>query len=149
MRTSFFIFTLILLACGSNSKMKSANWFEGVWQYEGMDKIEKWNKINDYAFQGLVLSGSGEDLRVLEYLRLYRLDNSWHLAAIVPDQNDGREITFNETKSAVNQIQFENLEHNYPKKIDYLLQNDSTIIATLNKGMDKELSLKLTRIKNY
>jgi len=140
--------SVIGLMCSCNSvppKLNQAQWLEGSWRIKGTNKTEVWSKINDYSYSGMVFQGEGEEQKILEYLRFYKLDNRWNYSAIVPDQNRGREILFTESASAFNSFVVENAIHDFPKSIKYFLQDTSSIMVTLNEGEENVLQLFMTK----
>lgn len=140
-------FVLLVLACKPNGSIpQNFDWLIGKWLLQD-GKIEKWNKINDLSYQGMVFESDQEDANISEYIRLYRLDDLWHFEAIVPNQNKGNAILFKESKASASFFIVENKQHDFPKSIKYEHIDSTRLKVTLNEGLENVLSVNLSRVE--
>lgn len=118
----------------------------GLWQSQGTIVFyEQWQMTDDSAFVGVSFSINGMDTLVLENMRIAAEHQSLVYEATVLNQNKGRVIRFMQTESETDRLVFENLQHDYPNRISYIMINDSiltTIIENSKGNKQKKFELK-------
>lgn len=96
-------------------------WLEGTWT--SGDSIglvtESWEKINSGLMAGEALFATAEGKTIIEVLSIFTDEGKLVYAALVPDQNEGKEIIFIDTNLQPDSLVFSNPGHDYPKKIVY------------------------------
>lgn len=134
MKYRIFLFAsfLIIASCGPETKSKRA--FEKLKQLEGQwasnNNIlfyESWELIDDSTLSGNGYSLQETDTVFSEVLTLTLRKNRITYLAKDPAQNRGQAIPFVLKKRRGNKFVFENLEHDYPNRIIYELENDSQL----------------------
>jgi hypothetical protein len=89
--------------------------------------IEKWTKVNDSLLTSISYRIKGNDTTIQETVELKYLKGSIIYSPTVPDQNDGKSVTFSLIKidSGGLHYHFENKQHDFPQKIVYMLGSKS------------------------
>lgn len=106
----------------------------GTWKRIGKTSFEKWALVSPDTLLGEEYTFTPEgEKKIREYLRIVRLaDGGIEYQATVPDQNDGASVSFPLTFFTTTSWTFENPEHDYPKNIDYWLQGDGMLRASIS-----------------
>jgi hypothetical protein len=86
--------------------------------------------------KGFSYSLKGGIMVVLEYLDISRNDNEILYTATVLDQNQGKSIHFKSTESD-SMFVFENLKHDFPKKIVYRKLSETGVGVEVSDGDKK------------
>lgn len=90
---------------------------------------ESWQKLNDSTFQGISFRVSGKDTTVLEQMELVLREGRIMFVPTVPGQNDEKPVVFTLVKLENNRYVFENKEHDFPKRVVYVLPKDNILQA--------------------
>ena len=120
----------LLFACTEN-KTSRLDFMIGTWQMEGKEQYEVWEKTKTQVLTGYSYKINNNEKIVTETLSIKEIDNQIFYEATVPDQNDGRTISFALNKEIKTYLSFENAEHDFPKKIQYEQINDNEIKVTV------------------
>jgi len=147
-RLFFMIFTLVFLQ-SCNRPSYSLFDLEGVWKTEqGSLFYEQWTLMADSSLAGKGFTLKGNDSLILETMRLSKKEGNWVYEALASGQNDGQSIAFTLKERSGNSWIFENLAHDYPNRIIYSFENDSTLMArTENTAGNKVQDFHFKRIK--
>jgi len=147
-RLFFMIFTLVLLQ-SCNRPSYSLYDLEGVWKTEeGPLFYEQWQLLSDSSLAGKGFTLKGNDSLILETMRLSIKEGNWVYEAKASGQNDGQSIAFRLQDQSGNSWIFENLSHDYPNRIIYSFENDSTLKArTENTAGNKVQDFHFKRLK--
>lgn len=109
----------------AQTDLKELKWFLGTWQRTnakpGRSGVEVWNKISDVEFSGKGISLKGLDTAFVEKLKIVMKSNEIFYVADVPGNKEP--IYFKVTTLTPSSVTFENLNHDFPKKIAYELMN--------------------------
>lgn len=153
-RILFFGFLCALISLGSCRNHSFKRQFQlrnivGLWQSQGTIVFyEQWQMTDDSAFSGVSFSINGMDTLVLENMRIVYEHQRLVYEATVPNQNKGRGIRFLQTESAKDRLVFENLQHDYPNRISYIMINDSILTTIIeNSRGNKQKKFELKKIK--
>jgi hypothetical protein len=106
----------------------------GTWKLFGKPVFEKWeaSSPDTLAGEGYSILEEGKK-QTSEYLRIVRLTEGGIVyQATVPEQNGGATINFPLTFFTASSWTFENPEHDFPQTIEYWLQDDETLRATIS-----------------
>ena len=123
-------------------ELYKANWLLGNWQKT--DSIgtltESWKTENDSTFSGTSYFVINKDTIHSESLEL--MEDSEHLiyTAAVIGQNDDQPVPFQMTEIKDSLIIFTNPKSAFPRKIEYKLNKDDTILATISGKINKKES---------
>ena len=114
-----------IISCAAQETHK-IDFLEGTWKMENKETYEEWKK------EGEVLIGHAYKLlegqkQISETLKIKTENEDLIYEATVPNQNDGRTIPFRLNRAVQDQLSFENLTHDFPKKIQYKLINETRI----------------------
>jgi len=125
-------------------ELSKANWLLGEW--EKIDSTgtlkEIWNSKNDSTFSGESYYIIKNDTIHNEQIELTQ--NLEHLiyTATVKGENNDSPISFQMTKDEDSVLVFENPKHDYPQKIQYQLQKNGNLTATVSGIQNKKASLE-------
>lgn len=87
---------------------------------------EFWEK-SDAGLSGYSFKIVNEEKVVTEDIAIKQAGETIVLEATVPDQNEGATVTFTLNPAIKNYLSFENLQHDFPKKIQYEKIDDRRI----------------------
>lgn len=128
------LLVIFLFSCTSDDKKQalSLNQFEGLWQTDGNILLyEQWILIADSSLEGKSFSINGKDTVLSEKMRLAFYHDTLNYFANVSNQNNGREIAFKLVSTSNRKWVFENPVHDYPNRIIYHFENDSSMTARI------------------
>ena len=127
------LFFFGLISCNQNSTNSSPkeissnpnlDWILGDWQRtndkEGKQNFENWEKISDQEYIGLGLTLQGKDTVFKENMRLIPIEGIWNLE--VTGVNE-KPTLFYFTNQSKNSFVCENPNNEFPKKIEYYLED--------------------------
>jgi hypothetical protein len=126
--------------------LDSLEWITGEWIAEHGDVItrEKWVKVSDRSFEGVggitrKTSGetSGETLRLVEMS-----DEIFFIAKVAQNPLP---VAFKLTHCPAGVAVFENAAHDFPKKLEYRLESEASLVVTVSDGADKGFQLHFSR----
>ena len=151
--SSFFlaIVSIALFACGTSRTVNRLGGTWGLIRANGGERFETWSKASSDAWTGRGFRVSGADTVLLETLTLRKSNGRWQYIAEVPDQNDGKPITFDCTVCSRYGMIFTNAFHDFPQRIGYRLVPDSgdhvadSLIVTLGTLEADQVVLRFTR----
>jgi hypothetical protein len=103
----------------------------GTWKMEGEDQYEVWESTKSNELIGYSYKFYNNEKSITETLSIRKIDNQTFYEATVPDQNDGKTIRFTLNNEIKSYLSFENIEHDFPKKIQYKRINDNEIEVTV------------------
>jgi hypothetical protein len=118
----------------------------GRWQVADKEAYEEWvyDEIVD-QFRGNVYKLSDGNKVFLESLIIYRDGGQIVYAATVPDQNEGNTIKFTFHEDGT-KLQFHNLEHDFPKLIEYRIESNDRIMVHVSGEAGTGFSQTLSRV---
>lgn len=119
---------------------------EGTWKMENEDSYEHWDRLNGQSLKGVSYQLNNGQMTVSEYMDILATKKRKVVyAATVVKQNGGKRVEFRLRKSGEAYV-FENLQHDFPKRIAYQRLNDALVQVTLSGGDGKQsLSYKLVK----
>lgn len=148
---SFFLFTLSLSCSAQSSSktksdFKSLDWIIGQWNRTnvkpGSTASESWEKISDTVFKGIGVSMKGSDTTFVEHLRIeIKSDKIYYVADV---RENATPTYFELTEVSVNGFTSQNLKHDFPKVISYMLKNEK-LTAIISDGGDKQMGFVFKR----
>ena len=116
-------------------KIEKMNWLVGRWENKSLDGLltETWTKENDSTLSGKTYFIKNEkDTIHAESIVLKQLKEELIYSPTVKGQNNDEPVDFRLTSDAENSFTFENMKHDYPKKITYKKVNDKSLVATIS-----------------
>lgn len=150
-KTSFiFLPAIVLLFCGqitvfAQHRGKSLDFLIGTWKVENKESFEVWEKDSGGELTGSMYKIKDGQKIVTETLRIKTVDGKVRYLAALPDQNEGRPVSFTLTGSADGEYTFENPEHDFPKKIVYKRLSANELFVRVSGDNGKGFSLTLRR----
>ena len=121
----------LLLSCSEN-KLSRVDFIIGDWKTEGKEQYENWELSNNKELTGYSYKFKDSQKIITETLSMKILENSVIFEATVPDQNEGKTIPFTLNNEINDCLSFENIYHDFPKKIQYKRINDTAIEVTVS-----------------
>lgn len=130
---------LLIHACLQGQELNKVAFLEGTWKIEGKDTYEFWEK-EEGVLAGYSYKKVGEEKKMMETLSIEKKEGEIIYTAIVPNQNDGNAIPFKLNEEVKDKLSFENLTHDFPKKIQYqMIDGQKILVNVLGEG-DKGFS---------
>ena len=146
MKTLICLFsTILLFTYSSKDNLDQVQFLEGIWKTENKETYEVWKKNTDGTMDGYSYKIKSGEKMVSEYLTIKMIDGNLTYQARVPNQNNGQTIPFVLNKTVKDQLSFENLNHDFPKKIQYKLIDAQTILVSVLGGGDKGFKFKIIK----
>lgn len=132
--------SLLILLCQSASaqvsseeSMSAFTWLEGTWErllsHPNQTGFEEWERVGD-LLQGTGVTIQQGDTVFVERLSIERRDDEWYYVADV-EQNP-EPVFFLITDAWEAGFVSENPMHDFPKKIEYQLSDDNSLIVTIS-----------------
>lgn len=147
-------FLTILFACSSQlsysqscHSLDSIQWLLGDWTNDDGENIvtESWKRISRLTFEGSgeTRSRTSNELKTGESLRLVEMSGDIFYVAKV-DHNI-RPVAFKLTQCSGTSADFENPDHDFPKKLEYRLNNKNELNVRVSDGKDKRFEINYIR----
>lgn len=139
--------TLLLIFIGfQNSQINTLQFLTGRWKVQNKENYETW------AMKGGALEGNSYKIRngnkqIDEHLSIQINGEKIIYTAKVLNQNNAQPIAFVLNKAIKDKFSFENAAHDFPKKIQYTKQNDSTLFVAVLGDNDKGFSYTMIKQK--
>ena len=138
---------LLFVSCTDRSIGK-VDFLIGTWKMESKNQYETWRKASNYELIGYSYEISENQKKIQETIAIKMIDNRMTYEATVPDQNEGKTIQFALNPEIKSYLSFENLNHDFPKKIQYHRISDNEITIKVVGDDDKGFSYKLIKQEN-
>lgn len=142
-----YFFTILMLVITSVVIAQSSfpDFLQGSWKMENKEIFEHWDKLNENSLKGFSYSVKNGQIIVSEYLDISRTENEVFYTATVLNQNQGEGITF-KLVEADNTYTFENLHHDFPKRIVYQKLSDAEVFVQVSDGQERGFSYRMKRL---
>ena len=136
MKTFFFLVFALLQTVLYNhthqdNQLKPLEILVGSWQVEGKTTYEKWEKKSDVTFEGYSYKLIDNEQKISETLQIVYDNDEIVYKATVPNQNQGKSIHFVLNNNEKDLLSFENLKHDFPKKIQYKKIDDHKLLVNV------------------
>jgi hypothetical protein len=139
--TALLGLSLISFAQSSEIDMRGLGWLEGSWvrtnARPGKSGVEKWTRISDVEFKGKGINLTGTDTTFIEQLSIIKKDNKVYYVADVPGNQS--EVYFELVSQSATGFICENLNHDFPKRINY--EKDGVKLKVIISGNDKSFEI--------
>ncbi|NVJ48899.1 MAG: hypothetical protein HWE13_04615 [Gammaproteobacteria bacterium] len=139
-------FSASLVAAEPCQTLADAKWLLGHWvSKQGEQQAEEtWQQISADTFEGSGQVFKEQQLTSFESLRLVAMSDSvFYLAKVT---HNPLPIAFKLTECAASRLVFENAQHDFPKRIEYHLESESTLQVVVSDGAAKGFTLRFTRM---
>lgn len=142
------IVMLLLIAQYSLGQGQLPHFLEGTWKRADKNHYEHWDAINERMLKGFSYRLKDGKMRVTEYATLsVRKNKEINLAVTLKDQNAGKTINFKQTLIDTALV-FENLLHDFPKRIVYKKIDAHTLQVYLSDAGTKTYGYKLHKVED-
>jgi len=126
---------LFLLASCNENKTSKLDFLVGTWKMEGKEQYEFWEKNQKDGLVGNSYKLVNNEKSISETLSIKNVGDHLIYGATVPNQNDGETIEFILNPDNNEYLSFENINHDFPKKIQYKrISMDSIKVSVLGKN---------------
>lgn len=145
MKTIVSIITLFTIFSFTQKETNPFQFLQGTWKMESKENYETWELVNDHELKGTSYIIRGGKKNTAEYLSIKIAGDKTVYTAIVPNQNEGKPIDFVLNTAVKNKFSFENLNHDFPKKIQYTKLDDKTLFVEVLGDNDQGFSYKMIK----
>lgn len=142
-----FITLLTLFSFTQKCNLNEFRLLEGTWKMENKENYETWKIKNENELEGNSYKMKADKKIVSEFLSIKKIEGKVIYTAQVVNQNDGKPIEFVLNKEVKNKISFENLTHDFPKKIQYTKLDETTLFVEVLGENDQGFSYKMMKQK--
>ena len=116
--------------------LSNMNWLLGNWTSESDSEIikEKWEKVSSNTFEGFgeTLDSKSNNITGSESLRILEMSGEiFYLAKVSHNKIPVAFRLINQTDST---LVFENPDHDFPKQITYIRENESSMHVVVGEG---------------
>jgi hypothetical protein len=159
-RSHFFIllllplFSTVFFSCGNSSgSIEDVSWLIGSWKGTDLNDLvftENWERESPTTLvgAGATISPDGDTI-FRETLKIDLVDGTPYYVATIPKSKGP--VLFKLIKGDAHNAIFENKEHDFPKRISYLLQSNNTCkikLEGIEKGIPRIETLMYERVNN-
>lgn len=102
------------------------------------DIYETWTRRNQTEFAGMSYTLANGDTTPLEKVRLYLRGSQIVYAPVAAGQNDEKEVLFKLKSIEGSRFVFENLQHDFPKRIVYDFRSSDSLYAHIEGEMQSK-----------
>jgi len=130
--------------CGT---VDSLTWLIGHWHSENSKlKInESWQRISDKTFEGAGSTYSFKKNKTVSAETLRLVEMSGEIFYVAKVASNDLPVAFKLTNCTANTAIFENLQHDFPKKLSYQLINHNNLTVFVSGEKGKAFSIEFTR----
>jgi len=131
----------------SCDSLTSVEWLIGQWLSDDGNNItlESWQQVSSSTFEGRgeTRSKTTNELKSSETLRLVEMANEVFFVAKV--SHNEKPVAFKLTECSCTHAVFENPKHDFPKKLEYTLDNDNELTVIVSDGQDKGFKINFIK----
>lgn len=134
MKSLIVILLLISISSLNYAQMDNFDWLLGEWMMDMENSyiVESWEKISENTFEGEsnTINSKNDSIIFSESLRLLKMGDNIFYIAKVPQNN--LPVAFKKIFSDDKTITFENENHDFPQKIEYLKIEEDSLMVTIS-----------------
>jgi hypothetical protein len=151
MRISTVAASLVLLAAGSSSVwgdgIESIRWLLGDWSQvtEQSTTSESWTDIGNGVFKGEGTVTSNVDGQVGSRESLLLVEMGGEVFYMAKVKHNDFPVPFKLTASSANHVIFENSSHDFPKRLEYRLEENAELIVTVSDGAKRSFVIRFSK----
>jgi hypothetical protein len=134
-----------MLTFSETNQKNDFSFLEGTWKVEFKENYETWERVNDKELKGKSYTLKNQKKIIAEFLELKENEGKTVYTAVVMNQNDGKPVDFVLNKDVKGKFSFENLTHDFPKKIQYTLLDEKTLFVEVLGENDKGFSYRMIK----
>ena len=154
-RSSIASFVILLsISCYDSfaqTSLSNAQWLLGKWENQTQrgKMIENWSQLNDSTYNGHSYIITATDSVSLESIDLKKEGADIYYIPTVKGQNNEQPVRFKLTSSSGDQLVFENATHDFPQKITYTRESESSLIAEISGMVNGQLRSRKFPMKRW
>ncbi|NQX81353.1 MAG: hypothetical protein HRT66_05085 [Flavobacteriaceae bacterium] len=135
MKMLYVICLLLLFASCKENKTSKLDFLVGTWKMDGKEQYEFWEKSQKDGLVGNSYKLVNNEKYISETLKIKSVGNQLIYGATVLNQNSGETIEFILNPGNKEYLSFENVNHDFPKKIQYKrISADSIKVSVLGEN---------------
>lgn len=127
--------------------LNSLQWMLGDWVADNDKTVtrESWHQISAKTFEGFGESTNkySNKRQSIELLRLVEMNDE--LFYIAKPQQNKLPVAFKLTYCNNQHLIFENIEHDFPKKLEYKLNKNNKMFVTVSGEQEKKFTIKFIK----
>ncbi|HEY6643018.1 DUF6265 family protein [Povalibacter sp.] len=154
MRSSFFaaviastLFAPVVWSADHCRSLAVADWLLGTWVAIAGDKTvtETWSRLSDATFEGKGVTTKGASRAIVddEALRLLQMANGVFYVSKVA--HNRLPVAFELADCSPSQLVFENPQHDFPRRLEYVANSAGQMTVRVSDGKDKGFTLTFKR----
>ncbi len=143
----YVVMVSINFSCTAQNEIKKLDILIGTWKVENKNTYENWLEQSQGILSGESYKMVGDAKRITETLSIKIEDGKIVYEATVPNQNNGKAIQFVLNESNTELMSFENLQHDFPKKIQYKVIETNKLLVNVLGENDQGFSYMLIKQK--
>ena len=144
MISKYVLLMIAMFVMSESQAQLNAGLLTGLWKIDGKEQFEEWKQFANSDLYGISFNVVGDITRTLETLSIRQIGDQVIYNATVPDQNEGKTISFALNKNLKDKLSFENMKHDFPKKIQYTKLTDTRIFVEVLGENEKGFSYYMT-----
>ena len=141
-----FSLLLLLFSVSLSAQFSDLNFLEGTWKVTDKPVYEEWVKVDRKNFKGQAYKLKGGVKEAAESLAITKDGRRITYFATVLNQNAAKTIPFKLNRLDERTFSFENLKHDFPKKIIYQRISDTELRVRVQGDSPKE-AFEFTMVK--
>lgn len=146
MKTIIGLLTIFtLFSFSEKQEAPKLSFLEGLWKSEAQGNYETWQVVNDNELKGSSYQMKNGKKITSEYLSIKTEGGKTTYTAIVIGQNNGLPVDFVLNTAVKGKLSFENLNHDFPKKIQYTKLDDRTFFVEVLGDNDQGFSYRMVK----
>lgn len=126
-------------------KLSDLAFLQGKWKVENKETYESWKLNADNTLTGSSFKVKEGKEVISEHLSLTINGDKIIYSAKVLNQNNGEPINFTLNQEVTGKFSFENLTHDFPKKIRYTKLDEKTLFVEVLGDGDRGFSFKMIK----
>jgi len=126
-------------------KLKAVDWLLGEWEATRGDSriTETWLPVSGATYEGAGKTLIQGQLKSEESLRIVDMSGALYLIAKV--KHNALPVVFSLTSCTATSARFENLAHDFPKRVEYTRESESRLTAHVSDAESKGFTINFTR----
>ncbi len=134
----------------AHADIPDLRWMAGCWSQDGREwgSVEQWTAPAGGTMLGMSRVVSGGKTVAFEFLRIVEEEDGW--IGLVASPSGQETARFNLVSMNVNEVIFENPDHDFPQRIIYRLDSDGDLVGRIEgevNGTARAADFPMTRTK--
>ncbi|RKE94789.1 DUF6265 family protein [Ichthyenterobacterium magnum] len=141
---SLLLIIFFIVDSSAQSNIEQTHFLIGTWKVENKNIYENWTQ-NSNTLIGKSYSLNNNEKIVSETLSITSTNKTIIYTATVINQNNGKGVDFKLNNTIKDKFSFENLNHDFPKKIQYTILNKSELFVEVLGENNQGFSYKMIK----